>query len=344
MPHFPSESTNYEKGRDLEARIRAFFLSAGYQAESNMVLEGRSGGRHEIDVLASKDDGVTNVSVFVECKNWSTPIEKDVVAKAAYVAGDLGLNKAIVVSLQGWRVGAEQAARELGVELWDQFEVEKRVGALGGNADASSSRGARTALAVEARVSEAESLRLIEKARSGLVGRESVVWAKRGLVPFYLVTLRVSRTERKLLGRDQAKSEAVTNIYDAITGACRLMRVGTPAFQEVSTSAIVEPLVKDRTLVRDLVKECDRLFTLRSAAALQRQRQVVEALGVPLPMESVEVERLALVHWPYDIGLLERRGEERFVAVNAATGKFSKPISASLTHAFGHVKQALSPG
>lgn len=342
MPPWPPESTNHEKGRDLETRIREFFLSAGYQAESNIVLEGRSGGRHEIDVLAAKDDGVTNVSVFVECKNWSTPIEKDVVAKAAYVANDLGLNKAIVVALQGWRAGADHAARELGVELWDQFELERRVGAFGGSASSSSSRGARTALAVEPRVSEAESLRLIAKACSGLVGRESVLWARRGLVPFYLVTLRVSRTERKLLGRDQARSESVTNVYDGLTGACRLTRIAPPAFQEVSTSAIVEPLVKERKLVRDLVKECDRLATLRSATALQRQRQVVEALGVPLPMETMEVERLALVHWPYDIGLLERRGNERFVAVNAATGKFSEPISASLTHAFGHVKQALS--
>ena len=115
-------------GRALEERIEAFLSSSGYLTERNVVREGRSGGRHEVDVLASKADGIAEFSVMVECKAWSQPIEKDVVSKVAYVMGDLGLNKGIIVSLAGWRAGAEQAARELGIDLWDSTDLERYLG------------------------------------------------------------------------------------------------------------------------------------------------------------------------------------------------------------------------
>ncbi|MGH9892704.1 MAG: restriction endonuclease, partial [bacterium] len=90
------------KGRLLEERIATFLAGNGYSTKQNVFLEGRSGGRHEIDVLAEKDDGITTFRLAVECKAWNTPIEKDVVSKLAYVMTDLGLNKGIVVSLKGF--------------------------------------------------------------------------------------------------------------------------------------------------------------------------------------------------------------------------------------------------
>jgi hypothetical protein len=135
-----------DKGAALERSIEQFFIESGYETQRNVILEGRSGGRHEIDVLASKADGVTTIRIFVECKAWNSPIEKDVVTKAAYVMGDLGFNKAIVVSLAGCRVGAEQSAEQLGVDLWDTFEIEKRLGkvAVSGLQTAGGGRGARS--------------------------------------------------------------------------------------------------------------------------------------------------------------------------------------------------------
>ena len=102
-----------EVGRDLEQRVAAFLAGHGYATRCNVVLEGRSGGRHEIDVLAEKSDALTTFRVGVECKAWQQPIEKDVISKLHYVAGDLGLNKAIVVSLAGCRSGAQKAADDL---------------------------------------------------------------------------------------------------------------------------------------------------------------------------------------------------------------------------------------
>ena len=119
-----------EKGSDLERRIARFFAENGYRTVSNQKLVGRSGGRHEIDVLAERSDGVTSVRIAVECKAWQAPIDKTVIAKAAYVCADLGINKVIVVSLHGWQVGAERAAADQGIELWGPTELEQRLGRI----------------------------------------------------------------------------------------------------------------------------------------------------------------------------------------------------------------------
>ncbi len=115
-------------GADLERRIEQYLSLHGYACLRNAVVEGRSGGRHEVDVLAETSDGVTGYRLAVECKARQRPVEKDVVAKLAFVVGDLGLHKGIVVSLCGSRLGAEQTARELGIELWGPAELESRLG------------------------------------------------------------------------------------------------------------------------------------------------------------------------------------------------------------------------
>lgn len=79
-----------EKGQELERKIESFFQLNGYKTQRNVVLEGKSGGKHEIDVLAEKSDGITTFRVMVECKAWNKPIEKDVVSKVSYVVRDLG--------------------------------------------------------------------------------------------------------------------------------------------------------------------------------------------------------------------------------------------------------------
>ena len=48
-----------DKGRELERKIEKYLQLNGYSTKRNVVLEGKSGGKHEIDVLAEKSDEVT---------------------------------------------------------------------------------------------------------------------------------------------------------------------------------------------------------------------------------------------------------------------------------------------
>ncbi len=77
-------------GRELEQAIADYFAAKGYAVATNVFREGRSGGRHELDVLAERLDDVVPIRVLVECKDWRQPIDKDVVSKADYVMRDLG--------------------------------------------------------------------------------------------------------------------------------------------------------------------------------------------------------------------------------------------------------------
>lgn len=109
--------SSLEKGHQLESKIERYFIVHGYETKRNVILEGKSGGKHEVDIFASKSDDVATIRIIVECKAWAKPIEKDVVSKTHYILEDLGLEKAIIVALRGWRTGAEKSAKELGIDL-----------------------------------------------------------------------------------------------------------------------------------------------------------------------------------------------------------------------------------
>jgi len=123
-------TTDRDKGAALEQKVATLLRSMGYDVKTNVIITGRSGARHELDVVGEKSDQLTTFRVAVECKAWEQPIEKDVVAKFSYVLGDIGMREGIVACLGGYRSGAEVAARELGVQLWGPDELQSRLGAV----------------------------------------------------------------------------------------------------------------------------------------------------------------------------------------------------------------------
>lgn len=168
-----------EKGRELESKIERFFQLNGYKTQRNVVLEGKSGGKHEIDVLAEKSDGVTTFRLMIECKAWDKPIEKDVVSKVSYVLRDLGLNKAIIVSLKGWRIGAEKSANELGIEVWGRDEIEEKLGKVA-IAELETLEFKKVVKGFPQMIKEEQIKPVIETESKGVLGfrREEIIWTK----------------------------------------------------------------------------------------------------------------------------------------------------------------------
>ena len=124
-----SQTPSAARGAALETLLAGHFTRHGYAVESNLVVEGRSGNAHELDVVARRSDALTDYVTVVEAKSWSNRVGKEVVAKLAYVLADLGLHKGIIAAPGGFSSGATVAARELGIELWDGAELERRLGA-----------------------------------------------------------------------------------------------------------------------------------------------------------------------------------------------------------------------
>ena len=108
--------------------------SAGVRIEcwgSSCKAEGKSGARHQIDVLASHGDGIHTYRTAIECKYWDTKIDKEPVAKLSVILDDIGIEKGVLVSVRGFTTDAEHLARSKNISLvqlrkpveadWDGF-------------------------------------------------------------------------------------------------------------------------------------------------------------------------------------------------------------------------------
>jgi hypothetical protein len=324
-----------DQGRRLEQRVAAFFESSGYATRCNEVREGRSGGRHEIDVLAEKSDALTTFRVAVECKAWQHPIDKDVVSKLDYVVRDLGLNKGIIVALAGWRSGAERTARDLGVELWGPDELrrhlgESAVGELGVRpsvAIASVTWGYPFAVAPE--LAE-RAIGLSGKGRLRLRTLEQTTFFTPIWLPAYAVRVTLAQPEVKRL-KTRLRSTTVDNLYEALGGAY-LGRVPRP-FAQVTTEQRITlpPSYRDTKVHSALRKAFSNYERVSSPAARERHAATLAQLGVSAPCSSLSIEDTSLVCLPYFAGVLEANRRQRVVAVAGDTGWQSERVSHVLT-------------
>jgi hypothetical protein len=331
-----------EKGRQLEERIGAFFALNGYETQRNVILEGRSGGRHEIDVLAEKSDGVVTFRVAVECKAWHLPIEKDVVTKFAYVIGDLGLNKGIIVSLHGWRVGAEQAAQQLGLELWGPQEIEKKLGQVA-LAEFEAAPAGRVAQGFPLRVSEQSALAIVYKQTKGFLGlaREDIAWGSFVWLPFHLMEINVSKQQKERFRRTAVKTTTLWNLYDALAGKWYRQYQAQPGLIEVQISAHIPPRVKEREIAAAIRKAFQKLSSVVTESALARHARRLQSLGIPPDAQGVSFDYANQIYLPFYAAVLERRGARRVVAVDGYEGTASEAMGPVLTSTLSYLEEAL---
>jgi hypothetical protein len=334
-----------DRGRALEARVAEFFAHHGYRVRRNVLMEGRSGASHEIDVLAEKDDALTTFRVAVECKAWALPAGKEVVAKLAFVLRDLGLDKAIVVSLRGVSSGAAATAAELGVEAWGPAELGERLGetalaALG--ADATARTGA---LGWPAAIDPDRGLELIAREARGLlgVGRDRVVAAALVWLPWHLLRLAYAREEGRL--RRRLRSAGAGVMCDGL--AAQVVRPtapeGPPGLTAVDLGGDALPtLVRARTVQAEVRHAFVRHAQVVTVAARERHRERLERLGIPADAQELTVEAATLVHQPLLVGLLRRPSSERAVAIDAVSGRRDQELTDLLTRQIGTVAEVLS--
>jgi hypothetical protein len=324
-----------DQGRRLEQRVAAFFAANGYTTRCNEVRTGRSGGRHEIDVLAEKADALTTFSVAIECKAWQQPIEKDVVSKLNYVMSDLGLNKGIVVSLAGCRSGAERAASDLGIDLWGPYELRRHLGnstagELGVPPTAPNSThtwGYPLTVALD----QAERVILSSgKGRLGLRTLERTVFVTPVWLPAHCIRVTVAQPEVKRL-KTRLRSTTVDNLYEALSGTC-LGHVPRP-WQQVAIEQrfAVPPSLRDTKVHSSLRKAFASYERVTSPAAVTRHADTLRQLGVSTPCSSLSIDSTSLVYLPYIAGVLEADGRQRVIAVDGHTGVLSDTVSHVLT-------------
>lgn len=104
-------------GKKLEECVEKILNARGYETERRRKIEGKSGGLHEIDVVAKKGD----VICAVECKNWANSIGIEQIRDFWAKLQDLGSRwNGIFVSFKGFTEPAEKFADKYNIDRWDQ--------------------------------------------------------------------------------------------------------------------------------------------------------------------------------------------------------------------------------
>jgi hypothetical protein len=330
----------HEKGAELEQRIEKYFQIHGYQTRRDVILEGRSGGKHEVDVLAEKSDGVTSIKIMVECKAWDKPVEKDVVSKVNYVLQDLGLNKAIVVALGGDRIGAEQAAQELGVEIWTADELEKKLGKVA-IAEIEVREFGKAAIGFPNLTKEETARSLVEDEIRGILGgqKEIVKMFKLVWIPCHMFRIDCARSEGMI--RKKFITMPVWNLYEALSGSWIYRLEKHPTMQDLRLTRSLQPRVKEKTIAARIVKTFEKRSEVSTPRARARYGARLGELGIPLPAESVSIEETSSIHFPFFMAVVEKDGKERVIAVDGVRGEINKDVGAVLTANLGYVRSIL---
>lgn len=330
-----------DKGRELEQRIERYLSLNGYTTRRNYFVQGRSGGRHEIDVWAEKSDGITSFTLAVECKAWSHPIEKDIVSKLRYVMEDAGINKGIIVSLAGTRVGAEQSAVQLGIELWGPLELEQKLGQVA-LADLRAGPAQRLARVIPLIAPMRQAEPIIERQSKGKLGfgREEVVGIHLVWLPMHLLSLNVARTEGGFLKRRATRVSQLWNLYEALSGSLVASSTAPPPLAEESVGLVLPSTVPVSKVVSAIRKAYQKFGEVVTQAARQRYTTQLVELGIPADAVCT-VESMEQILYPVYAGMLQRNDRQRVVAVDGHDGMLSSSMTDLLTSRLGYLVDAL---
>ena len=104
------------------AQLIEYLEQLGYKVEENAEVEGRSGAKHNIDVLATKDDGIVAHNIAIGIVKAKNPIELDKLFNFDNKAYDIGIMDKVFIAISSLAPEARQFAERQNIKV---FEVEE---------------------------------------------------------------------------------------------------------------------------------------------------------------------------------------------------------------------------
>ncbi|WP_287586594.1 restriction endonuclease [Candidatus Borrarchaeum sp.] len=88
------------------------------EIKHNVILKGKSGASHQIDVLVELSLPLINIREIIEVKRWQSRVKKSVVMQINEITDDVNANRATIISRKGFQKGAIQYATHHGINLY----------------------------------------------------------------------------------------------------------------------------------------------------------------------------------------------------------------------------------
>lgn len=104
----------------------AIFKSIGWKAEIEKDIEGVR-GTHEVDVFVTFKQHGIDCQWIVECKYWNSSVPKEKVLALQSIVDDIGADKGVLVSKEGFQSGAINQAHKSNIFLTSLDELKELV-------------------------------------------------------------------------------------------------------------------------------------------------------------------------------------------------------------------------
>lgn len=103
--------------KDILEKINAADNWENIKLEHDIVLTGKSGTKHQIDIYWEFNYGLVTHKVAVECKGYNNPVTKGLIAAFHGVLEDLDGVQGVYASQMGYQSGAETLAKQFSIKL-----------------------------------------------------------------------------------------------------------------------------------------------------------------------------------------------------------------------------------
>jgi len=102
--------------KEFEKDTAEIFKDAGCKVEIGIKISGVRGD-HDIDVYVTFEKFGIECIWVVECKNWNSNIPKEKVHALRDIVNDIGADRGVLISKQGFQSGAIKSARNSNITL-----------------------------------------------------------------------------------------------------------------------------------------------------------------------------------------------------------------------------------
>jgi restriction system protein len=110
--------------KEYQEEAASFFRGLGLDAQTDVTVQGVRTS-HDIDVLVKSHHVGFDVTWLIECKHWQTRVSKLHVLALREIVTDIGADRGILLSENGFQSGAIEAATLTNVHATSLAEVRK---------------------------------------------------------------------------------------------------------------------------------------------------------------------------------------------------------------------------